>query len=48
MALLAVAAEASSPDQDYMPDFLVQTASIVDFFYPFVTEDAVSAETQLA
>ena len=31
-----------------MPDFLVQTASIVDFFYPFVTEDAVSAETQLA
>ena len=26
----------------------MQTASIVDFFYPFVTEDSVSAETQLA
>ena len=37
-AMLTVAAQATeeeAAEPSYFPDLLVQTASIVDFFYPF-------------
>ena len=34
-AMLAVAVTAADEEQSYFPDLLVQTASIVDYFYPF-------------
>ena len=34
-AMLAVAVTAADEEPSYFPDLLVQTASIVDYFYPF-------------
>jgi hypothetical protein len=52
-ALLAVASKASespTPEQSsiWPADWLVQTASLVDYFYPFQHEDVTSVETTLA
>jgi hypothetical protein len=52
-ALLAVASKASespAPEQSsiWPADWLVQTASLVDYFYPFQHEDVTSVETTLA
>ena len=52
-AMLTVAVQATEAstneeaEPSYFPDLLVQTASIVDYFYPFVHEEH-SAETSLA
>ena len=52
-ALLAVATKASeSPDTEqssiFSGDWLVQTASLVDYFYPFQHDEEATLETTLA
>lgn len=53
-AMLTVAVQATESatqeeaEPSYFPDLLVQTASIVDFFYPFVHDEEQTVETNLA
>ena len=53
-AMLTVAVQATDSatqeeaEPSYFPDLLVQTASIVDFFYPFVHDEEQTVETNLA
>ena len=42
------AATNEEAEPSYFPDFLVQTASLVDYFYPFVHEEEHSVATALA
>ena len=44
--MLAVAVTAADDEPSYFPDLLVQTASIVDYFYPFNHDEEGSALAQ--
>ena len=45
-AMLAVAVTAADDEPSYFPDLLVQTASIVDYFYPFNNDEEQGALAQ--